>query len=311
MSKRVKVSVIQACTERYSISQTLEKLSRFVQEAATSGSSLCVFPEALIGGYPKYATFGTSVGTRTKEGRDEFLAYYKSSIAVAKDDATIQALENIARENNVFLIGGVIERDGGTLYCTAVFIDEKKGLVGKHRKLMPTASERLIWGQGGKDTLQAVSKQFSDHIPSEPTSLAAAICWENFMPLLRYHYYSQNIQIYAAPTVDQRPTWLPLMQTIAQEGRCFVLSACQFGLRSQWDTSSISMASAGSNDDQVIEGGSCIISPLGEVLAGPLRGTEGVLTVEVDLEDCIRGKYDFDVTGHYARPDIFELKAKL
>jgi nitrilase len=196
------------------------------------------------------------------------------------------------------LITGVIERDGGTLYCTVLFFSPEGTLLGKHRKLMPTASERLIWGFGDGSTMPVFSTPFG--------RVGAVICWENYMPLLRMHMYSKGIQIYCAPTADDRDTWLPTMQTVAMEGRCFVLSACQYLLRR--DCPDDYEAIQGNDPDLVlIRGGSCIVGPLGEVLAGPDFVGPCILTADLDMDDIPRGKYDFDVTGHYARPDVFRL----
>ena len=201
----------------------------------------------------------------------------------------------LAGKAGIFTVIGVIEKsmESGTLYCTAVYIDPEKGYVGKHRKLMPTGSERLIWGQGDGSTLDVFKPT---NIPGAIVS--ATICWENYMPLLRYHLYSKNVNLYCAPTVDSRETWPVTVQHIAMEGRTYVLSACQFARRRDfpgvWRTE-------GDQDEEIIKGGSMIVSPLGEVLVGPVRGTEDVLYAEIELGECIRGKFDLDVVGHYAR----------
>ena len=178
----------------------------------------------------------------------------------------------------------MVERGGGTLYCTVLFFGPDGTLRGKHRKLMPTASERLVWGFGDGSTLPVLHTAVG--------RVGAVICWENYMPLLRMAMYGKGIELYCAPTVDDRETWLPTMRHIALEGRCFVLSACQF-LRGA--------------ETVLIGGGSVIVGPLGEVLAGPHRAGEAVLAADLDLDDLARGKYDLDVTGHYARPDVFQL----
>ncbi|KAI0053345.1 carbon-nitrogen hydrolase [Auriscalpium vulgare] len=311
MSTVVRASVVQACTAAYSLSDTLDKLERLTKQAKErDGTQLAVFPEAFIGGYPKMSTFGVVVGERTVEGRDEFLRYHQAAIELPSP--ALARIEGVSRETGVFLVVGVIERDGGTLYCTVVFVDPEQGYVAKHRKLMPTAAERLIWGQGGPDTLPVVKKQFNTLAKPENavcTKLSATICWENYMPLLRTFYYSKGTQIYCAPTVDARPVWQNTMVHIALEGRCFVLAACQYAQEKDYPPDhAVANAQARNGDNVMIAGGSVIVSPLGTVLAGPLLDGEGILTADLDLDDIVRGKFDFDVVGHYARRDVFSLE---
>jgi len=173
--------------------------------------------------------------------------------------------------------------------------------------------ERVIWGQGDATTLPVVEASFGNLNTANgvriSTKISATICWENYMPLLRTYYYSKGTQIYCAPTVDSRPEWQNTMAHIAIEGRCFVLSACQYAEEKDYPPDHAVLDENNRNPANVmIAGGSVIISPLGKVLAGPLRGEEGVLTAELDLDDLVRGKFDLDVTGHYARPDIFQLQ---
>ena len=210
---------------------------------------------------------------------------------------TVDRLGAIAHEHAVHLVVGVIERDGGTLYCTALFFGPAGESLGKHRKLMPTAAERLIWGSGDGSTLPVLET---------PLAVGAVICWENYMPLLRMAMYAKGIQLYCAPTADDRDTWLATMRHIACEGRCFVLSANQFARRSDYPED-YPIESDHRPDDVLCRGASLIVSPLGEILAGPETGGETILRAEVDLGRITEGKYDFDVVGHYARPDIFRL----
>ncbi|KAJ7071118.1 carbon-nitrogen hydrolase [Mycena amicta] len=306
----MRVSVVQSCTQSYNLEATLTKLEELTRLARDrDGSQLAVFPEAFIGGYPKFSTFGAVVGERSPEGRNEYVQYHHAAIQVPSP-ATAR-IEAVSRDTNVFLVVGVIEKEGGSLYCTVIFVSPAEGLLGKHRKTIPTAAERLIWAQGGGSTLPVLETSFLDSESSESvsTKLSAAICWENYMPLLRHHYYSLGTQIYCAPTVDARPSWQATMTHIALEGRCFVLSACQFSQEKHFpDNHAVSNPSTRSPDNVMIGGGSVIIGPLGSILAGPLRDEEGVLTAEIDLDDILRGKFDLDVCGNYARPDIFRLE---
>ncbi|MES2790801.1 MAG: nitrilase-related carbon-nitrogen hydrolase, partial [Planctomycetota bacterium] len=250
-----------------------------------TGAQLAVFPEAFIGGYPKGEQFGTSLGRRTAEGRDVFRAYYDSAIEVPGPETEL--IGNVARDNMLWMVVGIIERSGGTLFCTVLFFGPDGQLLGKHRKLQPTALERVIWGQGDGSTLTVLDTPLG--------KLGAVICWENYMPLLRTAMYAKGIQLYCAPTVDDRDSWIASMQHIACEGRCFVLAACQY------------LPGAQAGDAPLIRGGSCLISPFGELLIAPHYGSEQVLTATIDLREIARGKFDLDVVGHYARPDVFQL----
>ena len=275
---------------------TAEKAAARLREAAANGARLAVFPEALIGGYPKGASFGAPIGLRKPEGRDAFARYHAAAIDL--DGPEVACLAEACAETGVFAVVGVIERDGATLYCTVLYLDGAKGLVGKHRKLMPTAGERLIWGFGDGSTLPVFQTELG--------TVGAVICWENYMPALRMHMYHQGVTLYCAPTADDRDTWLPTMQHIALEGRCFVLTACQHITRAAYGPDHES--ALGDEPDRVMmRGGSAIVSPLGQVLAGPDFSGETILYARIDPAEVMRAKFDFDVTGHYARPDVFQL----
>jgi len=291
-----RIAVIQAGTSLFDTPRTLERMEAHCQAAAAEGVELAVFPEAYVGGYPKGLDFGARIGSRTAQGRDDFLRYWQAAIEVPGPETA--RIGSFAAKMKAHLVTGVIERDGGTLYCTALFFGPDGALLGKHRKLMPTASERLVWGQGDGSTIPV----FDTHIGR----IGAAICWENYMPNLRQAMYGKGISLWCAPTVDERDIWQASMRHIAYEGRCFVLSACQYMTRA--DAPDAYACVQGNDPSTVlIRGGSVIVGPLGDVLAGPVYDREAVLTADIDPADTIRGKYDLDVAGHYARPDIFRL----
>jgi nitrilase len=225
-----------------------------------------------------------------------FRRYWNSALDVPGPGTA--ALGAAAREAKAHLVVGVIERDGGTLYCSVLFFNPDGTLMGKHRKLMPTAAERLVWGFGDGSTMPVFDTSIG--------RIGAAICWENYMPLLRMHMYAQGVELYCAPTADDRESWQSTVRHIALEGRCFVLSSNQFARRSDYPDD---YPAVQDNEPQTImsRGGSCIVDPLGRVLAGPLYDSAGILTADLDLDEIVRGKFDFDVTGHYARPDVFRL----
>ena len=293
----VHAAVVQAAPVAFDVEATLDKAERLIVGASASGAELIVFPEAFVSCYPRGLTFGSAVGSRSAEGRDDFRRYWESAIEVP--GPAVDRLSAMARENGVFLVMGVIERDGGTLYCTVLFFGNDGQYLGKHRKLMPTAAERLVWGYGDGSTLPVFDTSIG--------KLGAVICWENYMPLLRMTMYAKGIQIYCAPTADARDGWTASMRHIALEGRCFVLSCNQFARRRDYPLDYDAIQ--GDDPDQILSrGGSMIISPLGEVLAGPNFEGEAILTADLDLDEIARGKFDLDVVGHYARPDVFQLR---
>lgn len=292
----VRVAVVQAGAVPFDTEACVDKAIRLTGEAATMGARVIVFPEAFVPGYPKGLNYGLVVGARDAAGREEFRLYLDSAIDVPGPE-TNRLGEAVAASRS-YLVIGVIEREAGTCYCTVLFFGPDGALLGKHRKLMPTALERMIWGFGDGSTLTAVESPYG--------RIGAVICWENYMPMLRMAMYSKNVALYCAPTADDRDTWLPSMRHVALEGRCFVLTACQF-LRKRDFPQTVRVTLGDSPDAVLMRGGSAIVSPLGKVLAGPYFEGETILTADLDLNEIGRGKFDFDVVGHYSRPDVFQL----
>jgi len=293
---KYKVAVVQAASVAFDREQTLEKLQRLTREATAKGAKLVLFPEAFVSAYPRGLDFGAVVGSRTDKGREDFRRYWESSVDVP--GPAVEILAKTARENGVFLVVGVVERDEGTLYCTVLFFAQDGNYLGKHRKVMPTASERLVWGFGDGSTMPVFATPLG--------KVGAVICWENYLPLLRANMYAQRIEIYCAPTADARGSWTATVRHIAVEGRCFVLSCNQFNRRKDFPAD---YAAAFGDDPETVvtRGGSCIVDPFGNFLAGPNFEGEAILVAEIDRAQIVRGKYDLDVVGHYARPDIFQL----
>ena len=290
-------AVVQNAPVVFDSAATLDKIGTLAADAAKTGAKLVVFPEAFVSAYPKGLDFGARVGSRSPEGRDTFRRYFESAIDVP--GPATDALGKTAKTNGVYLVLGVIEREIGTLYCTALFFAPDGSLLGKHRKLMPTAMERIVWGYGDGSTMPVFETPMG--------KLGAVICWENYMPLLRMAMYAKGIQLYCAPTADDRDTWISTMQHVALEGRCFVFSACQYLRRS--DCPAEYAAIQGDAPSTVLmRGGSTIVGPLGQILAAPVYNQNAILTAEIDLGEIARSKYDLDVVGHYARPDVFQLR---
>lgn len=292
----VQVAVVQAGSVPFDTEACVDKAVRFIRDAAATGAKVILFPEAFITGYPKGLNYGLVVGARDAAGREEFRLYLDAAIDVPGSET--QRLGEAAAGCGAYVVMGVIEREAGTCYCTVLFFGPDGTLLGKHRKLMPTALERMIWGFGDGSTLTVVDSPYG--------RIGSVICWENYMPMLRMAMYSKNVALYCAPTADDRDTWLASMRHIALEGRCFVLTACQF-LRKKDFPDTVRVSLGDSPDAVLMRGGSAIITPSGKVLAGPHFDGETILTATLDLHDIGRGKFDFDVSGHYSRPDVFQL----
>ncbi|KAJ8750338.1 hypothetical protein K2173_014253 [Erythroxylum novogranatense] len=290
----VRATVVQASTIFYDTPATLDKAERLLAEAAGYGSQLVVFPEAFIGGYPRGSSFGASIGNRTAKGREEFRKYHTAAIDVPGPE--VDRLAAMAGKYKVYLVMGVIERDGYTLYCTVLFFDSQGHYLGKHRKIMPTAVERIVWGFGDGSTIPVFETPLG--------KIGAAICWENRMPLLRTAMYGK----------DARETWQATMTHIALEGGCFVVSANQFCRRKDYPPPPEYTFSGIEEDltpeSVVCAGGSVIISPLGTVLAGPNYDGEALISADLVLGEVARAKFDFDVVGHYSRPEVLSLTVR-
>jgi nitrilase len=295
--RTVRAAVAQATPVVFDPAATLDVVADWAARAAADGAELLVFPEAFIGGYPRGSTFGAVVGDRTPAGRDQFRRYLRAAITVPGDEC--RRLGRIARQAGLHLVIGIVERDGGTLYCTVLFFAPTGELLGKRRKLMPTGAERMIWGFGDGSTMNVY--------PTPIGRLGAVICWENLMPAARLAMYAKGIELYCAPTADGRDSHHATMRHIAQEGRCFVLAANQVTRVRDFPADHFETDPPTAPERVVSRGGSSIIGPLGQVLAGPVYDEETLLTADLDLRDIARAKYDFDVVGHYARPDVFRL----
>ena len=258
-----------------------------------------VFPESYIPGYPRGFSFGVNVGKRTAEGRELYKEYHHQSVDLSGKDRI--ELERIARDNQVYLVIGVTERDiSKTLYCSMVYISPTHGLLGVHRKIKPTAAERVIWGEGDGSSLVSYDTKIG--------KLGGLICWENYMPMARMSMFQQGVEIYLAPTADARPEWTQTMIHVALEGRCFVIGCNQYINKSMYPDKYQSLVT--DEPEEFCAGGSIVVSPLGKVMAGPLFGEAGILTVELDLDQVVEAKMDFDVAGHYSRDDIFKFSVK-
>jgi nitrilase len=295
--KNLRIGVAQAASVAFDQGRTLDKLRDIAADAAKQQVELLLFPEAFVPGYPRGFNFAAAVGYRTEDARDGFAIYREAAVDIP--GPAIDFISQVARDFRMFLAVGVIERELGTLYCAVVFFSRDGSYLGKHRKVMPTAAERLFWGFGDGSTLPVFKTELGN--------IGAVICWENYMPLLRAAMYGQGIELYLAPTADMRDSWLPSMQHIAVEGRCFVLACNQFSRRR--DFPEIYPNALGEDPELIVSrGGSCIIDPMGTIIAGPNFTEETTLIADIDINDVHRSKFDFDPVGHYSRSDIFQLQ---
>ena len=300
-TKIIKVAAAQAAPVLFDKALSLEKACDLIQEAGAKGSKVVLLPEAFIPAYPRGFSFGMVVGSRSAEGRALWQRYWENALDMSGRD--VEILGKAAKEAGVYLAIGVIERDseysGGTLYCSVLYFAPDGSLLGKHRKLKPTAAERLIWGEGDGSTLPVFA--------TEAGRLGGLICWENYMPLARMAMYAQGVEIYLAPTADSRETWQATLRHIACEGRCFVLGCNQFVTKAMYPSDLATFEELARQPEVMCRGGSVIVSPFGEILAGPLYDAEGILYADLDLAEIAKAKLDLDVVGHYARPDVFRL----
>ncbi|MBN1330260.1 MAG: carbon-nitrogen hydrolase family protein [Candidatus Heimdallarchaeota archaeon] len=297
----IRVAVIQDSSVIMNKDACIIKVENLSTEAAKEGAKVVLFPEAFISGYPRGLYFGTKIGSRSDNGKKDFVRYWENSIVIPSKE--ISLLAEIAKKNSIYLIVGIIEKDtkfsGGTLYCSIVYFSPKGEYLGKHRKLKPTGTERLIWGEGDGSTLTVINSPYG--------KIGGLICWENYMPLARTAMYSKGIDIYVAPTADARDEWVASMKHIALEGRCFVLSSNQYVTKEMYPKDLACYDELESSPDILCRGGSVIIDPNGKILAGPLYDAAGILYANLDLAIIPKSRFDFDVIGHYSRPDIFQL----
>lgn len=297
-----RVAVVQASAIPFDRAAAVDRVCSMTADAAQDGAELILFPEAYVGGYPWGLAFGTAVGGRSEAGRRTWERYWASSVEVSGPE--VERMREAAAAAGVYLCVGIIEKDstysGGTLFCTLLYIGTDGSLLGKHRKIKPTAAERLIWGEGDGSTLTAIETPLG--------TIGGLICWENYMPLARMAMYGKGVEIYLAPTADSRERWISTLRHIALEGRCFVLGCNQYVEKGMYPADLEIRSELEDWPEVLSRGGSAVFTPLGECLAGPLWDREGMLTVDLDMSEVARSKFDFDVTGHYARPDIFRLE---
>ncbi len=298
MAQTIKVAAAQLTPVFLDKERTVRKACDAILEAGKNGADLIVFPEVFIAGYPDWTWLVPN--SKGAELNELYLNLVDNAISVP--DASTDKLCKAAKKAQIHVVMGMNERNtessNTTLYNSLLFINDQGNILGKRRKLMPTGGERLIWGQGDGSNLRSHDTDIG--------KLAGLICWENYMPLARYAIYESGAQILAAPTWDKSANWLLSMQHIAREGGVFVISVCMALKMADIPDSLEFKKRYPDNREWINVGNSCIISPNGKILAGPMEAEEGILYADIDLDQIILAKRMFDVVGHYSRPDIFE-----
>jgi len=302
MSKTIKVAAAQLTPVFLNKEKTVAKACKAILEAGKKGAKLIVFPEVFISGYPDWVwLIANSKGAALNK---LYIKLVENAVSVP-DDAT-DKLCKAAKKGGINVIIGMNERNSESsntsLYNSLLFINDLGVIIGKHRKLMPTGGERLIWAQGDGSSLNSYD--------TSAGKIAGLICWENFMPLARTAIYEAGAQILATPTWDKSPNWLQSVQHIAREGGLFVINSCMAlridDIPKEYDFKNLYP----DGREWINVGNSCIIAPNGKILAGPLEAKEDILYADIDLSEIIAAKRMFDAVGHYARPDVFEFKVK-
>ena len=302
MDEKVTVACVQAEPVVLDRDRTIEKLERVTAEAARNGAGLVVFPETFVPAYPS-STWARALAGWVQPGAKETFARLARE-AVAVPGPAADRIASAARDNGVWLVTGINEVDPerpSTIYNTLLYHAPDGLLVLKHRKLVPTNHERLIWGQGDGRGLHAVDTGFG--------RLGGLICWENYMPLARVALYQSGVEIYIASTADDSDEWQSTLVHIARESRAYVIAPCHFQRASSYPDG-FPLAAELEGDDVLSHGGGAILAPDGSYLAGPLHEEEGILYAELDPSRLLAERQRFDPVGHYSRPDVFELSVR-
>ncbi len=296
-----RIAAVQASSVFLDLEASLEKACGLIREAAGEGARLVVFPEAFLPGYPVWVWF--MPGGHTHPLRELYSELHANSISVP--GPATEVLGAVASECAITVAIGVNERNSessdSTLFNTLLYVGPDGSVLGRHRKLMPTTAEKLVWGQGDGSDLEVYDLPFG--------RLGGLICWENYMPLARYALTAWGAQLHAAPTWDRGEPWLSTMRHVAKEGRVFVLGSCQaFHMDDIPDRWAFKEKYLGAVDGWLNPGGTVIVDPDGKVVAGPAAEEETILYADVRPNQLVGPRWQIDVAGNYARPDVFELR---
>lgn len=296
-----KLAVVQAAPVMFDKTACIEKALKLINECTANGAELIVFPELFIPGYPYGMTFGFRVGSRNADGRKDWKAYYDNSILA--NGPEMQQLIEKAKEQGIYLSIGYSERDAvtGTLYNSNMMI-APDGTAMNHRKLKPTGSERVVWGDADRDYFLVMETPWGP--------MGNLICWESYMPLARVALYQKGISLYISPNTNDNPEWQDTIRHIAIEGHCYFINCDMFFTRADYPKT----ASAGEEIAKLPEiacrGGSCVVDPFGHVVSDTIWDQEGIIYAELDMQKVPASKMEHDVRGHYARPDVLKLQVE-
>ena len=295
--QRIRAAAVQASPVFLQRDATVDKACSLIEKAAAEGAGLIVFPETFVPTYPDWVWRTTPFSGRAARLFERLLDQ-----SVVVPSAVTETLGEASARASAYVSIGVNERDanGSTLYNTQLYFDPTGDLVAKHRKLVPTGGERLVWGMGDGSTLDVIDTPFG--------RLGGLTCWENYMPLARAALYAKGIDIYLAPTWDNSDVWVPSMQHIAREGRMFVIGV-NFCIRGSDIPADVPGRDEiyGNEDDWLSRGNSVIVGPHGNILAGPLVGEEGIIVADLDAAEARSTRHQFDPVGHYARAEVLQL----
>lgn len=293
-----KIALVQAEPVLFDKDASLAKALKYIEEAAEQKAELIVFPELFIPGYPIGMNFGFSMGKRTEAGREDWMRYYNASLLAGGPE--FEALAQAAVKANAYISMGFSERDAvkGTLYNSNV-IFEPDGSWKVHRKLKPTGTERVVWGDADKDYFPITETPWGP--------MGSLICWESYMPLARVALYQKGITIYISPNTNDNPEWQATIQHIAIEGKCYFINADMLVRKSSYPTDLNEKDAVDRLPDMVCRGGSCIIDPYGHYLTEPVWDEETIIYADLDMTLPAACKMEHDAVGHYARPDVLNL----
>ena len=298
MASTMRIAAAQASPVYLDREKTIHKVCGLIMEASSKSAKLIVFPEAFVPGYPDWTWVVPNY--RGDVLNNLYSKLLENSVSV--DRGRLDTICRAAKSGKIWVVLGVHERNSEasdkSLYNSVVMIDDNGFICHVHRKLIPTGGERMVWGQGQGDDLKVVSSSFA--------SIGSLICWENYMPLARQALYNQGMEILAAPTWDKSDNWIQSMQHIAREGGTYVISSCM-ALRMDDIPDAMGFREFYPGDREWINTGrSCIISPKGKILAGPIEEKEEIIYADFDPEEIASAKRLFDAAGHYSRPDVFK-----
>ena len=294
-----RVAVVQATPVMFDKSKCLEKALRLIDECADNGAELIVFPELFIPGYPFGMTFGFTVGSRKATGREDWKMYYDNSLLA--DGTEMRRLIRRAKERGVYLSMGYSERDAvtGTLYNSNMMI-APDGTAMNHRKLKPTGSERVVWGDAGRDYFPVMDTPWGP--------MGNLICWESYMPLARVALYQKGISLYISPNTNDNPEWQDTIRHIAIEGHCYFINADLIFRREDYPQTVSGTAEIAALPDIACRGGSCVIDPFGHEASVTVWDKEAIIYADLDMQKVPASRMELDCVGHYARPDVLELR---